>query len=130
MTRDVDARDIAQRGLLRRAIEQQDWKAAANLARQAEAVQPGATWLRQERARLAVRAGNWADALTLADPNMPKAALATMMQTPRPPCSAAPRSVTMSPNMLLVTMTSRVSGLSTICMVRASTNMWRVWICG
>jgi HemY protein len=47
------------------------------LARQAEAVQPGAAWLRRERARLAVRAGQWSDALALADADAPKAALAT-----------------------------------------------------
>ena len=71
-----DAAFLGLRGLLRRAIEREDWAEAAALARQAEAVQPGATWLRQERARLAVRAGNWADALALADADAPKAALA------------------------------------------------------
>ena len=50
---------------------------AAALARRGEAVQPGAAWLRRERARLAVRAGHWSDALALADADAPKAALAT-----------------------------------------------------
>ena len=36
----------------------------------------------------------------------------------------------MSPNMLLVTITSSPSGRRTICMQRASTYMWRVLICG
>ena len=36
----------------------------------------GAAWLRHERCRLAVRAGEWSDALALADADAPKAALA------------------------------------------------------
>jgi HemY protein len=67
---------LGLRGLLRQAIEREDWTAAAALARQAEGVQPGAAWLRRERARLAVRAGQWSDALALADAEAPKAALA------------------------------------------------------
>jgi HemY protein len=72
-----DAAFLGLRGLLRQAIERGDWAAAMALARQAEAVQPGAVWLRRERARLAVRAGEWSDALALADADAPKAALAT-----------------------------------------------------
>jgi HemY protein len=72
-----DAAFLGLRGLLRQAIERGDWTAAMTLARQAEAVQPGAAWLRRERARLAVRAGEWSDALALADADAPKAALAT-----------------------------------------------------
>jgi HemY protein len=72
-----DAAFLGLRGLLRQAVEREDWTEAAVLARQAEAVQPGAAWLRRERARLAVREGNWADALALAEPGAPKAALAT-----------------------------------------------------
>jgi len=72
-----DAAFLGLRGLLRQAIEREDWVEAAALARQAEAVQPGAAWLRHERARLAVRAGDWSDALALADADAPKAALAT-----------------------------------------------------
>jgi HemY protein len=72
-----DAAFLGLRGLLRQAIERADWGEAAVLARQAEAVQPGAAWLRHERALLAVRAGNWSEALTLADPDAPKAALTT-----------------------------------------------------
>ncbi len=71
-----DAAFLGLRGLLRQAIEREDWPEAAALARQAEAVQPGAAWLRHERARLAVRAGDWSDALALADADAPKAALA------------------------------------------------------
>ena len=43
--------------------------------------------------------------------------------TPRPPWSPAPRSVRMSPNRLLATMTSKASGVFTSCMANASTNM-------
>ena len=71
-----DAAFLGLRGLLRQAIEREDWTAAAALARQAEAVEPGAAWLRRERARLAVQAGEWSDALALADADAPKAALA------------------------------------------------------
>ncbi|MEJ0017963.1 MAG: heme biosynthesis HemY N-terminal domain-containing protein [Acetobacteraceae bacterium] len=72
-----DAAFLGLRGLLREAIERGDWNSATALARRAEMVQPGAAWLRRERARLAVRAGAWADALALADADAPKAALAT-----------------------------------------------------
>jgi HemY protein len=72
-----DAAFLGLRGLLRQAIERADWTEAMALARQAEAVQPGAVWLRRERARLAVHAGQWSDALALADADAPKAALAT-----------------------------------------------------
>ena len=72
-----DAAFLGLRGLLRQAIEREDWAEAAALARKAEGVQPGAAWLRRERGRLAVRAGQWSDALALADADAPRAALAT-----------------------------------------------------
>jgi HemY protein len=72
-----DAAFLGLRGLLRQAIDRGDWTEAMALARKAEAVQPGAAWLRRERARHAVRAGEWSDALALADADAPKAALAT-----------------------------------------------------
>ncbi|HET8997123.1 MAG TPA: heme biosynthesis protein HemY, partial [Acetobacteraceae bacterium] len=58
------------------ALAREDWQEAAALARKAEAAQPGATWLRHERFRLAVHASNWSEALELADVDAPKAALA------------------------------------------------------
>ncbi len=63
------------RGLLRQAIANQNWVEAASLARQAETAHPGASWLREERAQLAIRAGNWSEALELAATDAPKAAL-------------------------------------------------------
>ena len=71
-----DAAFLGLRGLLANAISRQDWPQAAALARQAEAAHPGAAWLRQERAQLAIRSGDWAEALTLSGPDGPKAALA------------------------------------------------------
>jgi len=60
-----DAAFLGLRGLLANAITQQNWTEAAALARQAEAAHPGAAWLRHERAQLAIRAANWAEALSL-----------------------------------------------------------------
>jgi HemY protein len=71
-----DAAFLGYRGLLRQAMDRQEWGEAAALAGQAEAAHPGAIWLRAERSRLAIRAGHWSDALALADADAPKAALA------------------------------------------------------
>ncbi len=71
-----DAAFLGYRGLLRQAMDRQDWAEAALLARQAEEAHPGAVWVRAERARLAIRTQHWADALALADADAPKAALA------------------------------------------------------
>jgi len=72
-----DAAFLGLRGQFRLAFARQDFPAAAKLASQAEAAHPGGSWLRTERERLAVRTGDWSGALTLADANAPKAALAT-----------------------------------------------------
>jgi HemY protein len=72
-----DSAFLGLRGLLANAITRQDWQEAARLARQAEAAHPGAAWLRHERAQLAIRAGDWAEALSLSGPDGPRAALAT-----------------------------------------------------
>ncbi len=72
-----DSAFLGLRGLLANAITQQNWAEAAVLARQAEAAHPGTAWLRHERAQLAIRAEDWAEALTLAGPTGPAAALAT-----------------------------------------------------
>ena len=57
-------------------VEPRDYvDTAAALARQAEAAHPGAAWLRHERAQLALRSGDWAEALSLSGPDGPKAAL-------------------------------------------------------
>ena len=71
-----DAAFLGLRGLLTNAIARQDWIEAAAIARQAEAAHPGAAWLRQERAQLAIRGGDWAGALSLAGSDGPRAALA------------------------------------------------------
>lgn len=71
-----DAAFLGLRGLLRQAIAREDWTEAALLARRAEAAYPGAAWLRAERAQLALRTGDWGEALALAGPDSPRAALA------------------------------------------------------
>jgi len=72
-----DAAFIGLRGLFRQAIAREDWDGAAELARRAEAVHPGAAWLREERTTLAVRTGDWAQALALAGPEAPRIAYET-----------------------------------------------------
>lgn len=84
-----DAAFLGYRGLLRQAIARDDWTEAAALARQAEAVQPGAAWLQHERGRLAIRAGHWAEALELADSDTPRAALAAAAAEVEPDPSRA-----------------------------------------
>ena len=86
-----DAAFLGLRGLLLQAVEREDWAEAAALARQAETVQPGAAWLRHERERLAVRAGNWVAALELADGDAPKAALAAAAADAEPDAGQAMR---------------------------------------
>jgi HemY protein len=76
LTEREDAKFLGYRGLLRQAMEREDWTEAASLARHAEEAHPGAAWLRSERGQLAIRTGNWAEALALADADAPKAALA------------------------------------------------------
>jgi HemY protein len=71
-----DAAFLGLRGLLRQAMERENWAEASALARQAEAAHPAAIWLRKERSALAVRTENWVEALHLADADAPKAALA------------------------------------------------------
>jgi HemY protein len=60
-----DSRFLGLRGLLRQAMAREDWPAAMQFAKQAEDVRPGTTWLRQERAQLALKTENWAEALEL-----------------------------------------------------------------
>src|SRR5207253_1274437 len=50
--------------------------------------------------------------------------------TPRPPCRIAPRSVRMSPNMLFVTITPKLSGAFTICIAIASAKRWSAVMSG
>lgn len=75
LTSREDAALLGYRGLFRMAVAREDWAEAATLATQAERAHPGADWLRPERSRLAVRAGNWAGALELAPPGPARVAL-------------------------------------------------------
>ena len=81
-----DARFLGLRGLLRQAMQRGDWDAAQALAKEAEAVQPGAAWLREERAQLALHTRDWREALALQAPDLPKPvlALAAAAQEPDP----------------------------------------------
>ena len=73
LTKQKDAQFLGLRGLLRQAVDRQDWSKALVIAKQAEAAHPGTTWLRQQRAELALQTENWAEALDLvgADPRRP-----------------------------------------------------------
>lgn len=71
-----DARFLGLRGLLRQAMQREDWEAAHRLAKEADAAQPGAAWLREERQVLALRTHDWREALALSAPGGPRAALA------------------------------------------------------
>jgi HemY protein len=64
---------LGLRGLYRQAAGREDWVEARRLAEQAELAHPGGTWLREERERLAVRGGDWRQALALAGPEAPRA---------------------------------------------------------
>jgi HemY protein len=76
LTERPEARFLGLRGLLRQAMQRQDWAAAQRLAKEAEAAQPGAAWLREERQVLALRMQDWREAFALAAPDGPRAALA------------------------------------------------------
>jgi len=91
LTEQSDAAFLGYRGLLRQALNREDWTEAAALARQAENAHPGAEWLRQQRARLAMRAGNWAEALALAETDTSRAALAAAAAEAEPDPARATR---------------------------------------
>ena len=77
LARRDDAALLGLRGLFRQAMNREAWSEAAAIAERAEAVHPGGAWLREERAHLAVRTGNWPQALRLAGPESPREAYAT-----------------------------------------------------
>lgn len=81
---------LGLRGLLRQAIAREDWPAAAALARRAEAAQPGAPWLQEENKVLALRTGNWTEALRMAGPDT-RAALAVAAADAEPNRQSAVR---------------------------------------
>lgn len=70
-----DSAFLGLRGLFRQAIAREDWAEAAVLARKAEIAHPAAAWLREARLSLAVRTSDWKQALALAGPGAPVAAL-------------------------------------------------------
>ena len=90
-----DGKFLGLRGLLRDAMQREDWPAAQRLAREAEAAQPGAAWVREERAALALRTRDWREALALSPPDQlgghrrAALALAAAMQEPEPALAAS-----------------------------------------
>jgi HemY protein len=87
LTKQKDARFLGLRGLLRQAVDRRDWAEALVIAKQAEAAHPGAVWLRQQRAELALQTENWAEALELigSDPRRPTYYVAAADAEPDPP---------------------------------------------
>lgn len=73
----TDSRLLGLRGLMRIAVERQDWERATALAVEAEKAHPGAAWLRDERRYMAQATGEWREALRLSTPEN-KAALAVI----------------------------------------------------
>jgi len=71
-----DAAFLGLRGLMALALARQDWARAHELARKAEQAHPGTGWLRAERTDLALRTGDWQEALLLTRDHAPHAALA------------------------------------------------------
>ena len=64
-----ESKFLGLRGLLRQAVDHEQWPEALAIANQAEAAHPGTAWLRQQRAELALRNENWAEALELIGPD-------------------------------------------------------------
>ncbi|MDT7951174.1 MAG: heme biosynthesis HemY N-terminal domain-containing protein [Acetobacteraceae bacterium] len=69
------SRLLGLRGLIRIAVEKEDWQRATALAAEAEKAHPNTAWLRDERRHMAQATGDWREALRLASPDS-KAALA------------------------------------------------------
>ena len=97
-----DARLLGLRGLIRIAIDKQDWQVATSLAADAERAHPGAKWLREERSFMAQQTGEWREALRLAAPES-KAALAVAASTteddPRAAMGLAKQAFDMEPGL-------------------------------
>jgi HemY protein len=62
----TDSRILGVRGLFRQAMQKGDFEDAQALAAEAAKLQPRATWLREERAQLALKTNDWRTALSLA----------------------------------------------------------------
>ena len=86
---DPSARFLGLRGLLRQAMQREDWPEAQRLAREAEAAQPGAAWLREERRLLAERTRDWREALALSAPDGPRATFALAAAAAEPDAAKA-----------------------------------------
>jgi HemY protein len=67
---------LGLRGLLNQAVAEENWGRATELARRAEKVHPGTSWLRGDKAERTARTGDWQEALLLNRDAAPHAALA------------------------------------------------------
>ena len=85
-----DSRLLGLRGLMRIAVERQDWERAAALAGAAEKAHPGAAWLRDERRYMAQATGEWREALRLATPENRAALAVIAAQNETDPKAALP----------------------------------------
>ncbi|MFH5924767.1 heme biosynthesis HemY N-terminal domain-containing protein [Roseomonas xinghualingensis] len=98
-----DGKFLGLRGLLRDAMQREDWPAAQRLAREAEAAQPGAAWVKEERAALALRTQDWREALALSPPDQltghrrAALALAAAMQDPETASSLEKQALSADP---------------------------------
>lgn len=70
-----DAKFLGLRGLLREAEAKGDWDEARRIAAEAQQAEPDAKWLKEERSEVALRRQDWREALSLAGPEAPRAAL-------------------------------------------------------
>lgn len=84
-----DGKLLGLRGLLRAAMQKQDWETAAALAREAEQVHPGAAWLREERRQMAMRTGHWSEALRLSREGEGRTALSIAAAAAEPDANTA-----------------------------------------
>jgi HemY protein len=98
-----DGKFLGLRGLLRDAMQREDWPAAQRLAREAEAAQPGAAWVKEERAALALRTRDWREALALSPSDQltghrrAALALAAAMQDPETASSLEKQALSADP---------------------------------
>ena len=86
-----DGAFLGLRGLFRLAVEREDWKEAASFSRRAEGLQPGGSWLRDARLRLAEETGDWSRARALAGPDLPEELVAAAAATAEADPDAASR---------------------------------------
>lgn len=76
LTQTPEVKFLGLQGLLRGALQAENWDEAARLAEEAENAWPGGSWTRQQRMKLAIRQQNYPRALQLTPVASERAALA------------------------------------------------------